>query len=102
MRLILTGELVSAEEAADLGLVDVVCTDEEFDERVADLARSMAEQAPLALELGKEAIKASSRLGLDDGLDYEANLFVQLFASRDKDEGIDAFFEKRDPEWQGR
>lgn len=102
MRLILTGELVSAEEAADIGLVDVVCTDEEFDERVDDLARSMAEQAPLALELGKEAIKASSRLGLDDGLDYEANLFVQLFASHDKNEGIDAFFEKRDPEWQGR
>lgn len=102
MRLILTGELISADEAADIGLVDVVCTDEEFDDRVDELARSMAEQAPLALELGKEAVKASSRLGLEDGIDYEANLFVQLFASRDKNEGIDAFFEERDPEWEGR
>lgn len=102
MRLVLTGELVSAEEAADLGLVDIVCADGAFDDRVDELARSMAKQAPLALELGKEAIRASSRLGLEDGLDYEANLFVQLFASRDKDEGIDAFFEDRDPEWQGR
>jgi enoyl-CoA hydratase len=102
MRLVLTGELVSAEEAADIGLVDLVCTDETFDERVDDLARSMAEKSPLALELGKEAVKASSRLGLDGGLDYEANLFVQLFSSRDKNEGIDAFFEDRDPEWEGR
>jgi enoyl-CoA hydratase len=102
MRLILTGELVSAEEARELGLVDVVCTDEEFDERVDDIARSMADKSPLALELGKEAIRASSRLGLEDGLDYEANLFVQLFSSHDKDEGIDAFFEERDPEWEGR
>jgi enoyl-CoA hydratase len=102
MRLILTGELVSAEEARELGLVDVVCTDEEFDERVDTIARSMADKSPLALELGKEAIRASSRFGLEDGLDYEANLFVQLFSSRDKDEGIDAFFEERDPEWEGR
>ena len=102
MRLILTGELVSAEEARELGLVDVVCSDEEFDARVDDIARSMADKSPLALELGKEAIKASSRLGLEDGIDYEANLFVQLFSSRDKNEGIDAFFEERDPEWEGR
>jgi enoyl-CoA hydratase len=102
MRLVLTGELVSAREAREIGLVDVVCADDEFDERVADLARTMAANAPLALELAKEAISASNRLGLDEGLDYEANLFVQLFASRDKDEGIDAFFEDREPEWEGR
>ncbi|SFR63762.1 enoyl-CoA hydratase/isomerase family protein [Halogeometricum limi] len=101
MRLILTGELVSATEAKDIGLVDVVCSDEEFDERVAELTASIANKSPLALELGKEAVKASSRLGLDDGLDYEANLFFQLFASHDKNEGIDAFFEDRDPEWRG-
>ena len=102
MRLILTGELVDAREAADIGLVDVVCADGEFDERVDELAAAVAEKSPLALELGKEAVRASSRLGLDEGLDYEANLFVQLFASEDKNEGIDAFFEDRDPEWRGR
>jgi enoyl-CoA hydratase len=102
MRLVLTGELVDAAEAADIGLVDVVCDDGEFEERVTEMAASMAANAPLALELGKEAVRASSRLGLEDGLDYEANLFVQLFASEDKNEGIDAFFEDRDPEWRGR
>ncbi|MDS0300555.1 enoyl-CoA hydratase-related protein [Halogeometricum sp. S1BR25-6] len=102
MRLILTGELVDAHEAADIGLVDIVCSDEEFDDRVDELAASIAAKSPLALELGKEAVKVSGRLGIDDGLDYEANLFVQLFSSADKDEGIDAFFEERDPEWRGR
>jgi enoyl-CoA hydratase len=101
MRLVLTGELVTAAEARDIGLVDIVCTDEEFGERVDELTASIAAKSPLALELGKEAVRASTRLGLEDGLDYEANLFVQLFASADKNEGIDAFFEDRDPEWRG-
>ncbi|QLG63920.1 enoyl-CoA hydratase/isomerase family protein [Halorarum salinum] len=102
MRLILSGELVDAEEAADIGLVDLACADGEFDDRVDDLAGSIADHSPLALELGKEAIRASGRLGLEDGLDYEANLFAQLFASEDKNEGIDAFLEDREPEWRGR
>ena len=101
MRLVLSGELVDAEEAADIGLVEFVCEDDEFDDRVDELAASIADHSPLALELGKEAVKASGRMGLDEGLDYEANLFFQLFASDDKNEGIDAFFEDREPEWKG-
>ena len=65
-----------------------------------DLVSSIADKSPLALELEKEAVRASSQLGLEDGLDYEANLFVQLFASNDKNEGINAFFEDHNPEWQ--
>ncbi|MFB6233884.1 MAG: enoyl-CoA hydratase/isomerase family protein [Halopenitus sp.] len=101
MRLILSGELVDAEEAADIGLVEFVCEDGEFEDRVDELATNIADHSPLALDLGKEAVKASSRMGLDEGLDYEANLFFQLFASEDKNEGIDAFFEDREPEWEG-
>jgi len=101
MRLVLSGELVDAAGAADIGLVEEVHPDEEFDARVDELATGIADHSPLALELGKEAVRASGRLGLDEGLDYEVNLFVQLFASEDKDEGIDAFFEDREPEWSG-
>ncbi|MFC6719308.1 enoyl-CoA hydratase/isomerase family protein [Natrialbaceae archaeon GCM10025810] len=101
MRLILSGELIDAEEAKEIGLVDEVCEDEDLDERVYDLAGKMAEKSPLALELAKEAITASSRMGLDDGIDHESELFVQLFATRDKNEGIDAFLEGRDPEFTG-
>jgi enoyl-CoA hydratase len=102
MRLILSGELIDAEEAGEIGLVDQVCDPDAFDDRVAELAGSIAEKSPLALEFAKESVRAASRTGLDEGIDYEAQLFVQLFATEDKNEGIDAFFEDRAPEWQGR
>jgi enoyl-CoA hydratase len=102
MRLILSGELVDAEEAADIGLVDEVHPPEDLDERVDDLAGKMAAKSPLALELAKDAVKAGSRMDLEAGIEYEAELFALLFSSADKDEGIDAFFEDRDPEWTGK
>ncbi|WP_135854462.1 enoyl-CoA hydratase/isomerase family protein [Halorussus salinus] len=101
MKLILSGELIDAGEARDIGLVDEVHDEAEFEERVYDLAESMAEKSPLALEFAKKAVKASSRMELEQGIEYEAELFAHLFASEDKNEGIDAFFEDRDPEWEG-
>ncbi len=101
MRLILSGEIIDADEAHDIGLVDEVCADEEFDDRVYDLAASMADKSPLALEYAKKAVEAGSRMDLEDGIEYEAELFAGLFASADKNEGIDAFLEDREPEWRG-
>jgi len=101
MKLILSGELIDAKEARDIGLVDEVHGDDEFEERVYDLAESMAEKSPLALEFAKKAVKASSRMDVEQGIEYAAELFAHLFASEDKNEGIDAFFEDRDPEWEG-
>ncbi|WP_276301316.1 enoyl-CoA hydratase/isomerase family protein [Halorussus lipolyticus] len=102
MKLILSGELIDAEEARDIGLVDEVHDEDDFEDRVYDLAESMAEKSPLALEFAKKAVKASSRMDLEQGIEYEAELFAHLFASDDKNEGIDAFFEDRDPEWEGK
>lgn len=103
MKLILSGELIDAEEAKDIGLVEEVYDDfEAFEERVYDLAGSMAAKSPTALEIAKKAVKASSRMDLEAGIEYEAELFALLFANEDKNEGIDAFFEDRDPEWQRR
>lgn len=103
MRLVLSGELIDAREAREIGLVDVICEDDdELDEEVYGLAESMAEKSPVALEIGKKAVKASARMGLDQGIEYEAELFTALFSTADKNEGIDAFFEDREPEWEGR
>jgi len=102
MRLILSGELIDAAEAAEIGLVDEVYGDGEFDDRVYELAGMMAEKSPVALESAKKAVKAGSRMDLEAGIEYEAELFAQLFATEDKDEGIDAFLEDREPEWEGR
>jgi enoyl-CoA hydratase len=102
MRLVLSGELVSAEEARDIGLVDEVHGEATFDDRVYELAGAMAQKSGIALEHAKRAVKAASRTDLDQGIEYEAELFAQLFAVGDKDEGIDAFLEDRDPEWPSR
>ena len=102
MRLICSGELIDATEAAEIGLVDGVFAPEELDEEVYDLATSMAANSPLALQYAVQAVRASSRMGLEQGIDYESELFVQLFATEDKNEGIDAFFEDRAPDWRGR
>jgi enoyl-CoA hydratase len=101
MKLVLTGELIDADEAARIGLVEETLPPEGLDERVDELAGAMAEKSPLALRRAKEALRASQRLDLDAGLDYERELFVGLFDSHDKDEGVDAFLEDRDPEWRG-
>jgi enoyl-CoA hydratase len=99
MKLVLSGELVGADEAAEMGLVDEVHGDDTFDDRVYELAEMMAEKSPVALEFAKKSVKAASRMDLEAGIEYEAELFAQLFATGDKDEGIDAFFEDRDPDW---
>lgn len=102
MRLILSGELIDAAEARAIGLVDEVYEDGALDDRIDELAGLMASKSPIALEMAKTAVRAGSRMDLDDGIDYEAELFANLFSTADKDEGIDAFLTDREPEWQGR
>ncbi len=102
MRLVLSGELIDAAEAARIGLVEEALAPDELDDRIDDLAGKMASKSPLALQRAKEAVTAATRLDLDAGLDYERELFVGLFATEDKNEGIDAFQNDRDPEWVGR
>lgn len=101
-RLVLSGELVDAEEAREIGLVDEVYPYDELDDRVADLSGSMAEKSPIALEIGKEAVDAAGRMSLEDGLDYEKELFSVLFSTEDRDEGVAAFLADREPEFEGR
>lgn len=102
MRLVLSGELVDAEEAARIGLVEEAVEPEGLDERVYDLAEKMATKSPVALAFAKEAVSAAAEAPLSVGLDREADLFTALFATRDKEEGMAAFFEGREPEWEGR
>lgn len=101
MRLITTGKLISSAEASDLGIIDMLATEGSLDEVVTELVSGIAQHSPLTLEYAKDAVKASSRLDLDAGLEYEKELFVQLFATEDKAEGVTAFLEDRDPEWSG-
>ncbi len=102
MRLALTGELIGADEAERIGLVDEVVDDDKLSERTAELAESIARHSPVALKLIKEAVRASAEMPLAAGLALERELFITAFSSEDRTEGVAAFLEKRTPDFKGR
>lgn len=102
MRMILTGDMIDAAEAKSIGLVELVVPAEELRAKTLELANKMAQWSPLTLKVAKEAIRASERLSIDDGITYERDLFCLCFSSADKAEGVKAFLEKRPPSWTGR
>jgi enoyl-CoA hydratase len=102
LRLILTGDMIGAAEAKEIGLVEMVVPHEELRAKTLELANKMASKSPLTLKVAKEAVRASQRLAIEEGILYERDLFCLCFSSADKEEGVKAFLEKRPAEWQGR
>jgi enoyl-CoA hydratase len=100
--LILTGRSIDAAEALRIGLVSAVYSGEELLGRVLETAALLAAKSPLALSAAKDAANRALQGDLGAGLSYEAILFSALFASEDQTEGMRAFVEKRDPDFQGR
>jgi enoyl-CoA hydratase len=101
MKLVMTGEMISGDEAADMGLVDEVADDADLEDRTLELARTIASKSPVALQAAKESILAARRTSLDEGLKFERGWFSLLFSTRDKEEGVEAFLDKREPEFTG-
>ena len=102
MRMILTGDPITAREAEAAGLVAQVTPDELCVEDALALAAKIATRSPIALRLAKEAVNAAYEMSLTDALAHERRLFYLLFSSEDQKEGMAAFLEKRDPEFTGR
>jgi enoyl-CoA hydratase len=102
MRMVLTGEPITAREAEATGLVALVTQDEVVVADALALAAEMAEKSPIALRLAKEAVNAAYEMSLTDALAHERRLFYLLFASEDQKEGMAAFLEKRSPDFTGR
>jgi enoyl-CoA hydratase len=102
MRLILTGDMIPAAEAREIGLVEMVVPHEELRARTLEVAQRMAAMSPLTLRVAKEAIRASESLPLSEGIVYERDLFCLCFSTEDKREGVEAFLQKRPAEWKGR
>jgi enoyl-CoA hydratase len=102
MRLNLSGELIPAAEAKEIGLADLVFPADELRAKTLELAAKIAAKSPLTLKVAKEAMRASERLPIEDGVSYERDLFCLCFSSKDKEEGVAAFLEKRPAVWTGR
>ncbi|HEY0544203.1 MAG TPA: enoyl-CoA hydratase-related protein, partial [Pyrinomonadaceae bacterium] len=98
MELILSGEIIDAHTAYNIGLVNTVVPAADLAAKTMELANRIAEKSPIALRMAKEAVKLASRSNLDEGLRREVDLFALCFSSEDKDEGVNAFLEKRKPQ----
>lgn len=102
MEMLLTGEMISAEEALRMGLVNKVVPLEMLLPEALDLAKKIAEKPPLAVRLIKKSVLKAIDQPLAEGLAYERNCFYLLFASEDQTEGMKAFMEKRKADFKGR
>ena len=99
--IVLTGEFVDPEEAADIGLVHDVVEADEVDERAKAFADDLCENAPLGLRNAKKALNAALEMPLERGLEYERRLGYELDDTRDYREGFEARLEDREPEFRG-
>ena len=102
MEMILTGEIIDARTAFAIGLVNHVVPLDQLEAKTMEIANRIAEKGPVAVGLAREAVKIASRSNLDEGLRREVDLFALCFSTEDKDEGVNAFLEKRKPVFKGR
>lgn len=100
--MILTGRMLAAEEAFQRGLVARVVPQELIVEEAARLGKELAAKAPVAVRLAKEAIRRAFEGRVDEGIDFERKAFYLLFTTEDAHEGMRAFIERRQPNYQGR
>jgi enoyl-CoA hydratase len=100
--LLLLGERISAREAQEAGIVNKVVPAEQFEEAVSDWARKLASKSPVIMRLGKEAMARQQDMPLAEALDYLRSQLTLALSTEDIQEGVKAFFEKREPEWTGR
>jgi enoyl-CoA hydratase len=100
--LLLLGERISAEEALAAGVVNKVVPAEEFEAAVEEWAVKLAGKSPLLMKLGKDAMYRQLDMPFEDALDYLRAQLSLALTTEDIQEGVKAFFEKREPHWTGR
>ena len=101
MEMLLMGEMIPAETAAQWGLINRVTDEGKAEEDALKMAEVIASKSPATVKIGIEAFYKQAEMPLDQAYDYTAQVMVDNIMHRDAEEGINAFIEKRKPEWQG-
>ena len=101
LEMVLTGDIISALEAQQLGLINKVVPPDDLEAETMKFAAKIAKKSPLAVQIGKTGICGMSEIPYHQAVDYMDELFASLCGAEDAIEGINAFMEKRDPVWKG-
>ena len=102
MEMLLTGDMVSARRAAEMGLVNKVVAPEALAEEVTALAHKIASKSSMTLATGKSAFYQQREMGLSQAYDYASEVMARNMMAQDAEEGIAAFIEKRPAKWQDK
>ena len=100
--MMLLGEQISAEDAVTYGLANKVVPADEFEAAVDEWATKLASKSPVLMRLGHDAMYRQQDMALDDALEFLRSQLSLTFSTEDIQEGVKAFFEKREPNWKGR
>ena len=102
MEMLLTGDMIGADRAVEIGLINRAVPADRLDVAVDALARQIAGKSRATLRIGKEAFYRQAEMTLTDAYDYASEVMTRNMMARDAEEGIDAFLGKREPAWQDR
>ena len=100
MEMLLTGDMVPANRAAEIGLINRAVPSDDLASTVMDMAKKIASKSSMTLKTGKAAYYAQRNMSLADAYDYASNVMVENMLAHDAEEGINAFIEKRPAQWQ--
>ena len=102
MEMLLTGEEIDPETAEKFGLINRAVSDAELDPVVDDMCARIVDKSPLTVRIGKQAFYRQLEMGLEDAYDYASQVMTENMLTKDAEEGIDAFLQKRSPVWRGK
>ena len=102
MELLLGGDLISADKAEKIGLINKSMNESILKEQTLNIAQKISKKSALTLKIGKEAFYKQINMNLSDAYDYASNVMVENMLKLDAEEGIDAFINKRKPNWQDK
>jgi len=100
--MLLSGDMVDANQAAEIGLINRAVSAETLDTEVSDLATKIASKSSMTVSIGKRAYYDQLELGVSEAYAYTSEVMVQNMLTHDAEEGVNAFIEKRDPTWEDR
>ena len=102
MEMLLNGDLISSKKAAEIGLINDVVEDNDLKNIVLEKALKIAKKSSMTLKIGKKAFYKQINMNLSEAYDYASNVMVENMLKIDAEEGIDAFINKRNPNWQDK